>query len=370
MNLAFDKRYDIRLARLADVGMIMRYIDEVWRKGHIMGADRELFLYEYANGDDVNILMAIDKDSGELEAIFGFLNSSDPGNPANTGKRDIWGSMWKVNDAKPNMPLLGIELARRVVPMTGCRMHIGNGANAQTTIPLRRLYFREKTVRMRQYYYLNPNIDFDNFKIAVVNQWPAVANTGAKACAEAGACTGAKSFLVPLPTMDALRRLYCIELEQPGAIPYKDSWYIEKRYYRHPYYTYSVYGVHDGMGVMGALLIVRVAEANGGRALRIVDYIGRHRLFAGLRSEFERLLVEFDCEYADFFVYGFDETAIFSAGFHVREDNDINVIPNYFEPFLQQNVDIWAHYQLDGTLFFKADGDQDRPNIYRKKGLG
>jgi hypothetical protein len=354
MASAFDERYEIRLAKLADVDAIMQFIGEFWRKDHIMSADRELFLYEYANGEDVNFVLAIDKTSSEIEAIFGFLNCSNPNNLSNANKKDIWGSIWKVNDTRPNMPLLGIELARHVVSLTGCREHIGNGANPQITIPLRRLYFREKTAPMKQYYRLNQTISV--FKIAVIHN-------------REQACQSAKrakeGFLIPFHTIEAVRQAF--NIEEVEVHPYKDSWYVEKRYFCHPYYEYNVFGVHGGSEKVGALLMTRVVEANESKALRIVDYIGDHKLFAGLSREIDRLMLDQDCEYADFVVHGFDEAAVLAAGFCLRAPDSQNIIPNYFEPFVQENVDIWVHYKTEGTLFFKADGDQDRPNIYRKR---
>lgn len=40
----FDKQYDIRLAHYSEIGEIMTFIDRYWKKGHILGNNRELFL--------------------------------------------------------------------------------------------------------------------------------------------------------------------------------------------------------------------------------------------------------------------------------------------------------------------------------------
>ncbi len=93
-----------------------------------------------------------------------------------------------------------------------------------------------------------------------------------------------------------------------------------------------------------------------------MDYFGDQALFAGLGGQMARLVAENGYEYVDFYEFGFDEEAIAAAGFRRRDEGDANVIPNYFEPFLRENVDIWVHYKAEGTTFFKADGDQDRPN--------
>ena len=47
-----------------------------------------------------------------------------------------------------------------------------------------------------------------------------------------------------------------------------------------------------------------------------------------------------------------------------KTDDDMNIIPDYFSPFEQKNIDIWvdSSNRIDTCCFFKADGDQDRPN--------
>lgn len=345
----YDERYEIRLARKTDIETIMKFINDYWRENHIMSQNRTLFEYEYldADGETVNMVLAIDRATGLIEGIFGFLKCS---NVQDNNKKDIWGSIWIVNSSHDNTPLLGIELAKRVYEFTNCRYQIGNGANPKTTVPLRKLYFGEKTVKMKQYYYLNSAKK--EFKIAVIHdKWiPRCNRSALPTCMER------------YDSIDEVKK--CFDIENLDAIPYKDNWYLNKRYFDHPWYHYQVYGLHTAeQQVIEALMVTREVECNGEKVLRIMDYIGNQKLFSGLSTEFQRIVEENDYEYIDFYVYGFDEKVIYDAGFQKREENDENIIPNYFEPFLQKNVEIWAHYKTEGTLFFKADGDQDRPNI-------
>ena len=343
----FDERYDIRLASTSDTDNIMFFIDKYWSKGHIMSRDKELFKYEYADGDNLNFILAIDKNIKQIEGIFGFIKCS---NTKDANKKDIWGSMWMVNDLHKNIPFLGIELAKRVFTLTGCRTHIGNGANPKTTAPLRRIFFGDKVVKMKQYYLLNSYID--DYKIAVIKD-----RVNAPTISMQNETT-----LRAFHSIDEVKNHF--DIENIYAIPYKDNWYVNKRYFCHPYYTYTVYGLADGIGKIGALMMARVVECNGRKVFRLVDYIGNQELFAGLSKQFDKLIKDNVFEYIDFYTHGFDEESISKAGFKLRTDDDLNIIPNYFEPFLRENIDIWAHYKLDGTLFFKADGDQDRPNQF------
>ena len=44
-------------------------------------------------------------------------------------------------------------------------------------------------------------------------------------------------------------------------------------------------------------------------------------------------------------------------------DIDVIIIPNYYEPFEQKNIDINFSTNIhEGFRMFKGDGDQDRPN--------
>ncbi|REK66453.1 MAG: hypothetical protein C6P35_07205 [Cohnella sp.] len=341
----YDEKYEIRLAKHSDIENIMNFINDHWRKGHIMARDRKLFEYEYVDGDNVNFVIAIDKETRLIEGIFGFLNCSQT---TDVTKKDIWGSIWKVVDNHHNIPFLGVELARRVFALTGCRTQIGNGANPNTTVPLRRMFFGDKVAKMKQYYYLNT--EMDEYRIALIKDKSSVDFKIAEK----------ETVLVKFKSIDDVKKNF--DIESIDAIPYKDYWYINKRFFNHPYYKYNVYGLQDENGKTGALMMTRSVKCNGSQVLRIVDYIGDQKLFSGLGEEFERLIKKHEYEYIDFYTLGFNEEYVLSAGFKLRTDDDPNVIPNYFEPFVRENVDIWAHYKFDGTLFFKADGDQDRPN--------
>lgn len=344
----YDERYEIRLAKYSDIENIMNFINDYWREGHIMARDIKLFEYEYVDGNNVNFVIAIDKETRLIEGIFGFLNCS---HTTDKSKKDIWGSMWKVVDTRNNIPFLGIELARRVFILTGCRTHIGNGANPKTTVPLRKMFFGEKVAKMQQYYYLNKEID--EYKIALIKDRNSP-NFSA---------TENETVLVEFKSIDDVKKNF--DIESVDAIPYKDNWYINKRFFNHPYYKYSVYGLQGESGKVSALMMTRSIRCNGRKVLRIVDYIGNQKLFASLGKEIERLIKKHGYEYIDFYTLGFNEEYILSAGFKLRTEDDPNIIPNYFEPFVRENADIWAHYKLDGTLFFKADGDQDRPNQFK-----
>lgn len=352
MNNKFDERYDIRLAEKSDIDAIMQFIDNYWKKDHILSKDKTLFEYEFLDGNQVNMILAIDRVTKQIEAIFGFLYCS---HTSDMSRRDLWGSLWKVVDEHDNLPFLGVELAKRIYDITNCRMHIGNGANPKTTIPLRRIFFGDKTDRMKQYYCLNP--DKDEYKVCDIKKKIHKDFIGEKCLKE----------VVEFKTMEELKK--CFDIETYDVFPYKDNWYINKRYFQHPYYTYKLYGLKDENGVE-AVVVCREVEVYGVKILRIMDYLGEHNIFCETGKFWHNLMKQEQYEYVDFYEYGMDDDILEKAGFTYRDDEDLNIIPNYFEPFVKENVDIWVHYKFEGTTFFKADCDQDRPNVYRVNAKG
>ena len=131
----FDQRYDIRLASVNDIDSIMNFIGTHWKKGHILSINREYFEFEFREEDKVNFILAIDKNSKEIEALLGFVKASK-----NSEKLDIWGSIWKVNNVHDNVKMLGVELQKRLKELTGCRFHNRIGMNPRTAVPIVRLH--------------------------------------------------------------------------------------------------------------------------------------------------------------------------------------------------------------------------------------
>ncbi|SCY04686.1 hypothetical protein SAMN02910292_00701 [Lachnospiraceae bacterium XBB2008] len=338
----YDEQYDIRLGKSQDIDAIMSFIDTYWSKGHILSKDRKLFEYEFCDDDKVNMVLAIDRKSNSIHGVLGFLWTS---HTEDYEKKAIWGSVWKVIDSPEVIPFLGIELAKRVYSLSGARFFIGNGANPKTSIRLRKLFFNSETVKLNHYYLYNQKMT--ELKLAFIAEPK-----------EQRFLVNRNLSINRLTSIDDVNGF--IDLDTTAHIPYKDSWYVDKRFFRHPYYKYFVWGITDSRSQ--GMIVAREVSHDNAKALRIVDYYGDQKLFADTGYFWSRLIDEQGYEYVDFYEHGFVQDAIFAAGFHSINDGDANIIPNYFEPFVRENVDIWGHFEDSRTLLFKADGDQDRPN--------
>lgn len=335
MNSAYDEKYDIRQARHDEIPEIMAFIDKYWKKGHILATNRELFEYEYVVDGKVNFYIAKSKATGEIESIQGFAFSSQ-----NPNKLDVWGSMSKTRNDHPNMPFLNRELFVRFYMDIPARYEIGVGVNKRTTLPLSLLdgYYCYK---MKHYYRISYR---NNYKIAkILNK---------KFIKKDETIKQLEPEIVH--SIDELKGKFDFNIVK-DCIPYKDDWYLNKRFFKYPFYNYTVYVVDN------AFFVTREQETNKEKILRIVDYVGDHSSFGKLYDFFTKILTDY--EYIDFYNYGLEEEYLKAAGFiNKEEETPENIIPNYFSPFVQENIDIYVHSPVKNTLFFKADSDQDRPN--------
>jgi hypothetical protein len=327
----------IRLAEQADVEPIRRFIDAHWKKGHILARDAEFFAYEHVLGNRVNFALAIDKARGNIAATLGFLKSVERYEGA-----DAFTVIWKVEERSGDTTL-GLRLLHYVERELGFASVSSVGINAATVPIYRHLGF--EVGALRHHYMLNPSARA--FTVAKIVGPP----TRGRMSRHGG---GLREFT----TYDELRSRLVVE--DICGVPRKDGWHVRRRYFEHPVHSYRAFGIEVGEQVR-ALLIVREVSANGGKVLRIVDVIGDDRALAGVGRALLDLVIAGGYEYVDLYEHGLDAGAVAAAGLTLRTPEDPNVIPNYFAPFVQQNVELLFFTSLAGARFLRGDGDQDRP---------
>lgn len=334
------EKYEIRLAQMSDVDAIMRYIDEHWRKGHIMSRDKSLFMYEFEENNSINMILAVEDSSGDIVGIHGFIKSA-----LDSELFDLWGSFWHVR-SDVRAPMLGAMLIRKLKKFVPYRNRLEIGINKKTTEKIYKSFFKDKVSLMNHYYLLNENTD--EYVIADIENYQA----------SCYACTQSDFSSRKIDAYSEVDFSYInSDIEK---VPYKNSRYIKRRYFEHPYYQYQIFQLSDYDTM--ALLIGRVIDVNGRSVFRIVDYIGNHNLLGSCGEFLNNLLQSNEYEYVDFYNLGIDKDLFEKAGFACRDTDDMNIIPNYFEPFIQQNVDIYVAHKNSNVIFCRGDGDQDRPN--------
>lgn len=333
-----DDLYDIRKAKIDEIDKIMEFIKENWNRNHILAINQDFFQYEHVISGDLDFIVAVKKNTNCIVGILGILRASQ-----NKDNLDIWAGIWKVMEGE--VPLLGFEIYKRAKKIYNARSISSVGDNPNTTVRLMKCLTQNKVVKMKHYYML---ADKEKYSIAKVINKTTLINDEKNSEIEL--------FLInEFDEIDEQSKIF----KNNSIIPYKDCWYVKHKYFEHPINNYKVWGLREEKNLV-AIMVGREQMYNDTCVLRIVDYIGDFSKISSLKAHFYEMLKRY--EYIDFYQYGFDEDALYKAGFIERKENDENIIPNYFSPFVQENIDIWCNSSEQGCVFFKGDGDQDRPN--------
>lgn len=335
----------IRQAVYEDIPKIMRFIDEHWKKGHIMGNDRTMFEFQHVRDGEVFYIIAEDDTDGRIYGSMGYIPMME----------QKWPCMSTVMIQSLNNPenrMLGEEMARYFEKNMQCYNLFSVGIEQRYAKAIAAL--GGNIEKLNHYYRLGQK---QEFKIARINHYHVlpIKKDGIT--------------LVPLETAAAFEDQ--IDKEQlHHNYPRKSLRYITHRYYCHPYYSYKIWGLQSNDGIKSAIA-TREEEVNGSKVLRVVDFFGRDADLALAGHEIDKLLAEENYEYIDFYCYGIDDSILQDAGFSLRNETDDNIIPNYFDPFSQKNIDIYFYtWYLPNIHVYRGFGDQDRPNhiINHKKG--
>lgn len=331
---------DIRICRDDDIAAVMVYINQHWRKDHVLATNRQLMDWQYkAARGAYNFILAHEGD--DLLAILGFI-PVDRYDPALHDRAAIWLALWKLRgDVK--VAGLGLRMLRFLQRNSGAATIAVNGINSTHPPMYQALGYR--TGVLRHYYLVNPNSP----RSLIVNPDPELA--------------------LPFPrsghaTMQELDQQALQRLQWQLGEQNKTPAYFEQRYMRHPFYRYQVHLFSHGN--LKALVATRVARSGDAAALRIVDFLGDLAVIAQLGSCLAALMQQAHAEYADFLNSGIPPGLLEQAGFVELDIDGPIIVPNRFEPLELKNHRVLFAVKTTETsepLIFRADGDQDRPNM-------
>lgn len=145
----------IRFANESDIPDIMTFIDEYWRKGHILSRDRKLFEFQHCWENEVSCV--ISESEGKITGILGFI-------PYGQDNRDVMLAIWKT--VKTEDPMQGIRLLNYLRENGNVRTISAPGINPETIVIYK--FLGLNTGIMCHWYRLR---DTSDFKIArVVNR--------------------------------------------------------------------------------------------------------------------------------------------------------------------------------------------------------
>lgn len=327
----------IRRATADDVKGIMKFIKSYWSESHILANHIEFFEYEFQCDDYINFIISINKENN-ITAMIGYITYGYENS-------DIMTVMWKSIDQKSNSR--GIELLNYLTKQDNIKT-ISTCGNNEKVIPFYK-YLGFNTGKLYQYYRISNK---KKYQIAMIKE---------KIILPYSQTT--KYSLLEINSFNELKDKFdFITYKDRNPKPYKEPWYIEKRYFKHPIYEYKTYIIVDDNNIADTVLFARIIDCNSVKILRVIDCIGKYENLQYISYDIQRLIDKNQYEYIDFYQFGISDDIMKKAGF-ILNDGGENIIPNYFEPYLQKNIDInfSTQYNSDFVLF-KGDGDQDRPS--------
>lgn len=331
--------------RLDQVDDLTAFLRTHWNPEHILVKSRAFLDWQHRDEEKecYNFLLAMDSSAG-IVGVLGFIPTSRY-DPAFSGEDEtIWLTTWKVRDDFARG--LGLMLLRGMMMRTA-PARIGTvGLNPATQPIYQALGFR--TGKLTRHFLLNPAIATP--KLATIPP----------EFARAVAAPGSIDRFALLPEQDLLEtgRDLNFGVDAPRrALPY-----VLNRYLRHPFYRYQAH-LAAGANGKAALLISRLCRHGNASALRLVDVLAAPDILAECSVAFSDLLESSGAEYLDFYCSGHG-AALRHAGLRDLAECPGLILPGYFEPFENSNVDL--NYSLLGAegdiVLCKGDADQDRPS--------
>lgn len=345
----FEDRYVFEFCPVDRIGDVVAFIDTYWKKNHIFVRSPEFLSWQHYDkaSNKYNFVIAKHKKTEEIHAMVGVTLSSHFDPAIKTPVR--WGSMWKIRPdiQEPGLGLM-VEWKKNETGLACAEVGFGE---SKIAIGLAKK-LKAITGIADQHVIINPKKT--TFHIA--------SNVDTADCYAKQAVPSNKALLDC--SLDEFR-----ELEGPviHTIPfYKSKLYYENRYFRHPIYSYQATKICNAASDVAGILFWRKCTHGSAACIRIVDYFGAHDALSGCLDGFLELLAKYDAEYIDFIHVGMPDKLMKESGFINRGNYPSLIIPNFFEPFVQKNIDVTYSYESRDTnyipLIFKGDSDQDRPS--------
>ncbi len=340
----------IDLCSTQEVPLLCEYLRNYWAADHVLAADRPLLDWQHFDPTSGKYNYAVAWSEGETlpAGVLGFIPTSRY-DAELRDRNTLWLALWSVR-TDLNVGGLGIRLLNFVL---GLQAHeaVGTLGISKATETLMRAYGCQSGLMNHHYM---PADHRKNFSIMT----PAIAAT---------APSDRTSVSLDLLTREGVEQMQSqLPLESlTSRKPVKTAAYFANRYFAHPSFTYSVWALRKGPSIVG-LMALRAVNANGSKALRIVDYLGAGDGFVGSYDALQKLLRDEDAEYVDLMNYGLSEERMDQSGFLLKDPDGEVVVPDYFEPFEPRNVAkrfVFRPPSGEDFVLFKADADQDRPNF-------
>jgi len=336
-------RVDIKVADRSDIGEITRYYQKHWRKGHIIADSKQYFLHEHLDDGKVNFLVASYPNDKTIVGLIGFTDYGGYG-----GYRHVTSTMLSVS-ADCKVPFLGIEMIKRLKELSKSTSYCGVTTDPVTIAPYVKRFLRHAVAEFDHYYI--PNRDFSEYRVLINGQ------TNESIAQSITSLRMTEIFQFP-----EILGLQSVGVKQFN-LPYKSIAYLNRRYFSHPIFKYRFFACLDSEENLDGLLVARIEYASGRTVFRVIDFVGPLSLLNKISWKLKALIQKEGHEYCDLFC---SKAASFlnANGCFVNRRENGTTVPHYFHPYMQKNIDVLYETDCVENVYFKGDGDGDRPNSY------
>ena len=346
--------YSFSICKKEEGDEVVDFLRKYWRgENYCLVKSRDLFDWQYFNKrtGTYNFVIARHKQRDEIDCIEGFIPVSMYDETNDTGY--MWGSIWKTRD---DIRTFGLGMAvlcymNRIFSMS---KWMAFGLSQFSISNYTSLGFECRN--SEHYFLLNPTKQ--KFKLC----------GGVEAYINKD-YTGDNSFSLNECSLEEYQNINSDNEMFNAYNSFKTKDFYVNRYFKHPWYEYKAYSISKED--VKAIIFTRECKAEGAKCLRIVDYVGRHDWLESVNEKLKGLLEQNNYEYIDLIIAGENPDVLNKAGFINKKIDENIIIPNYFEPFVKENVPMFYTYHKNctSTVVYKADGDQDRPNFVIKRRL-
>lgn len=345
---------ETRLATEADRPALLAFIRDHWSERHVFCHAPEVFDWQYLQADKrLNMVMAASGDT--VLGVLGFIPMGRF--DAALGDSDVLLALWKVRDDLAP-PGLGLRLLKLIQSQLRPGL-IGAIGTSDMVGPIYRA-LGYTLGRLQQAAIFTPAA---KGRLAIARGVPNEAFLPARSLAPGWRLAPVEGEILTTAEAAAIATL------SEASTPRKSLAYVEERYLGHPFYAYRMALVLQD-DRPHALLVWRRVACNGSHILRIVDIVGNTDWLAQGQALLRPLLESSGAEYIDLMQYGSAEAVLQVGGWFSPDWTPGLILPNYFAPFVAENVSIALAFRRFGPVsadappvrLYRADSDQDRPN--------
>jgi hypothetical protein len=347
----------LALCALDEVDVFVAFLREHWRADHVLVTDRRVLDWQHRDEDAGHYDVVLAWEGDEVVGVLGFIPASRYDPALAQGQDTLWLTTWRVRDDRASG--LGLSMLRWLERSFAPRWMGTVGLKPSTRGIYDALGYR--TGVMERHFLLHPSRE----EFVLATGVDAAAHRAAHREDPRPVARRADATLTPIAAEVLLASTEGLGLDDGPGAPARTRRQVLERYLTHPFYDYDVHLARASDTGPAALLVTRVCEHDGARAVRIVDIVGDPSALAG--APLVDLVITDDAEYLDAYsVDGAD--ALRAAGMRPLAQAPGLVLPGHFEPFEQRNVELsWALKGPVGpgglTIIGKGDADQDRPSL-------